>query len=481
MAKAAGNMSRMMGARAANTSADIAGIRFAIWPQWSMAGARNIPTAQVAASTVRRGKDEEMEREEEIEGVKRLLEEAGKVLTDIDKKVFEGEDFNVFRLCGVDHYETMHSKILAEFLNPQGSHGQRTLFLECFQKLLKEHFKFKGEFSDRTSVTTEVSFDDGRLDILIEDEYKKSICVIENKIFAGEQSEQLERYSKWLKKQKFEPEKSVLMFLTLNGREAWSIKDQELYQKLAYVSQDKKPCLVDWIDSCLKEIGGEDKTFIQSALKQYKKLVINLATGEQAMSEAIVGVMKGKMEWARIIYDSYEKIKKVIERKLFLEIGEQLSSHGLIIQSEYDVWEGLSATSSQGVRGWGWRLREKKKNKREIWLRVFIEDECQVGVFLPDFVCKKAEKDFVKWCENNRARLEDGRWNVLERPYPLYPLWRTVSGADFPNIEWNARFYDKIETKPTDKPTYRDVVKGAICNNVLLLREELEHFVQENP
>ena len=42
------------------------------------------------------------------------------------------------------------------------------------------------------------------------------------------------------------------------------------------------------------------------------------------------------------------------------------------------------------------KLREKKKNKREIWLRVFIEDECQVGVFLPDFVCKKAEKDFVK-------------------------------------------------------------------------------------
>ena len=79
-----------------------------------------------------------MEREEEIEGVKQLLEEVGKVLTDIDKKVFEGEDFNVFRLCGVDHYETMHSKILAEFLNPQGSHGQRTLFLACFQKLLKE-------------------------------------------------------------------------------------------------------------------------------------------------------------------------------------------------------------------------------------------------------------------------------------------------------------------------------------------------------
>ena len=106
--------------------------------------------------------EREMEREEERDGVKRLLEEAGKVLMDIDKKVSEGAGFNVFRLCGVDHYETIHSKILAEFLNPQGSHGQRTLFLKCFQKLLKDHFKFKGEFSDRTSVTTEVSFDEAQ-------------------------------------------------------------------------------------------------------------------------------------------------------------------------------------------------------------------------------------------------------------------------------------------------------------------------------
>ena len=282
-----------------------------------------------------------------------LLGKAGEVLKDIEKQMSEGAGFNVFRLCGVDHYETMHSKILAEFLNPQGSHGQKTLFLNCFQQQLKDHFKFKGEFSDTTSVATEVSFDDGRLDILIEDEAKKSICVIENKIFASEQPEQLERYSKWLKKRKFEPEKSVLLFLTLNGREAWSIKDQELYQKLAYVSQDKKPCLVDWIDSCLKEIGGEDKPFIQSALKQYKKLVINLATGEQAMSEAIVGVMKGKMEQARIIYDNYERICEMIERKLFIEIREQLSSQGLIIQSEDDIWDGLSPKSYQGEREGG--------------------------------------------------------------------------------------------------------------------------------
>ena len=48
--------------------------------------------------------------------------------------------------------------------------------------MLKDHFKFEGEFSDLTSVTTEVAFGGDRLDILIEDESRKSICVIENNI-----------------------------------------------------------------------------------------------------------------------------------------------------------------------------------------------------------------------------------------------------------------------------------------------------------
>ena len=48
---------------------------------------------------------------------------------------------------------------------------------------------------------------------------------------------------------------------------------------------------------------------------------------------------------------------------------------------------------------------------------------------------------------------------------------------DFPSVEWNARFYDKIETDTT----YRAAVKEAIVRNILLLREELELFTQGNP
>ncbi len=43
-----------------------------------------------------------------------------------------GEQFNIFHACGVNHYETKHSAILAEFLNPEGSHGQGGTYLKEF-------------------------------------------------------------------------------------------------------------------------------------------------------------------------------------------------------------------------------------------------------------------------------------------------------------------------------------------------------------
>ena len=50
----------------------------------------------------------------------------------------KGEKFNIFRVCGVDHYETTHSAILAEFLNPKGGHGKETKYLHLFLNMLKE-------------------------------------------------------------------------------------------------------------------------------------------------------------------------------------------------------------------------------------------------------------------------------------------------------------------------------------------------------
>ena len=401
--------------------------------------------------------------ENDTKGITQLLAEAGKVLKGIDQRMSEGAGFNVFRLCGVDHYETMHSKILAEFLNPQGSHGQRTLFLKCFQKLLKDRFKFKGEFSDRTSVTTEVSFDDGRLDILIKDESTKSICVIENKIFASEQPEQLERYSKWLEGErnrlKSEPEKSMLLFLTLNGRAAWSIKGQERYRRMAYVHEHSEsiPCLEDWINSCCNKM----KTInpVRHALEQYKKHIINLAKGEQAMSEAIIEKLKGNMR-------SAEKIQQYLNeaRKTFAaEFMEKYVLNGL--REENPEWEVYKNDLGHPTWPSFAFVLKKKTLKMPIW--VFVTKkfcECEVGLWYSDLAYitpKKRANGFKKQIKNG---LPGEGW----RHHDEWLLWKAVRpGNRGPEngISLDAEFFDNISNgnQSSKKKYCDDVVQAIVC------------------
>ena len=48
-----------------------------------------------------------------------------------------GGRFNIFQILGVKQHETTHSKIIAAFLNPRGTHGIKERFLELF---LEESF-----------------------------------------------------------------------------------------------------------------------------------------------------------------------------------------------------------------------------------------------------------------------------------------------------------------------------------------------------
>ena len=418
-----------------------------------------------------------MESKEEIEGVEQLLEEAGKILTDIDKKVSEGAGFNVFRLCGVDHYETMHSKILAEFLNPQGSHGQRTLFLKCFQKLLKDHFKFKGEFSDRTSVTTEVSFDDGRLDILIEDESKKSICVIENKIFAGEQPEQLGRYSKWLEGErerlKTEDEKCILLFLTLNGREAWSIKGQERYRRMAYVHErsESVPCLENWINSCCNKLKTVNP--VRHTLEQYKKHIINLAKGEQAMRDAIIEKLRGNMRSAEKIQQYFNDARKTFAA----EFMEKCILNGLRKESrEWEVYK-----NDWGHHKWpsfAFVLKTKTL-KMPIWVFVTKDFcECEVGLWHSDLVYitpKKRANGFKKQIKNGLPN--EGWWHDDE--WLLWKAVRPCNRGPENGISLDAEFFDNISNgnQSSKKKKYCDDVVQAIVCLIMELQGILEREV----
>lgn len=154
-----------------------------------------------------------------------------------------GGRFNMFRVCGVNHYEDTHSAILAELLNPQGSHGLKTKFLECFVAMMKVR-----DFScENARIHTQYDTGNGRLDILIEEDAKKRALIIENKIYAGDQQEQLKRYNSFAEN-KYGIGNYQMFYLTLWGDKASTQSGGGVnYTPISY-----KDNVSGWLEKCLE-------------------------------------------------------------------------------------------------------------------------------------------------------------------------------------------------------------------------------------
>lgn len=124
-----------------------------------------------------------------------------------------GSRFNLFRIFGVDHYENTHSAIIAELLNPEGTHGLKHKFLECFLETVNVHNLLPHFDCENCKVKTEADTNNGRIDILITDNNRNAI-IIENKIYANDQWEQLRRYNDYAQKE-YGDNKYVIYYLTL--------------------------------------------------------------------------------------------------------------------------------------------------------------------------------------------------------------------------------------------------------------------------
>ncbi|MDQ7948455.1 MAG: PD-(D/E)XK nuclease family protein [Pedobacter sp.] len=154
-----------------------------------------------------------------------------------------GGRFNMFKICGVNHYENTHSGIIAEFLNPNGSHGLKYVMLECFLETLGDFYSIENFNYQRVRVHTEHSTEEGRIDILLEDNQNKAI-VIENKIYAIDQPEQLKRYNRYAQTYK---NGYQIFYLTLDGDPA---SEQScgniLYQPISY-----RDDIIKWLEKCV--------------------------------------------------------------------------------------------------------------------------------------------------------------------------------------------------------------------------------------
>lgn len=192
----------------------------------------------------------------------------------IMKRREQGEFFNVFNIVGLKTEEVrLHSALLAELLYPKGSHGASSLFLKAFLNVINEDDEYincnrcSADIKERY-IGVKTKTDGGRIDIIIED--GNHAIIIENKINAPDQENQLLRYYNYGRK-RF-PNGFKLLYLTLNGSEPndCSLGNKKFdFQTISYNNE-----IISWLEQC-SEL-ARDKKNAQIIINQYCDLVKEL-------------------------------------------------------------------------------------------------------------------------------------------------------------------------------------------------------------
>lgn len=222
-----------------------------------------------------------------------------------------GGRFNIFRICGVNHYENTHSSILAELLNPQGSHSLKNQFLDAFLETIGKSFTLKDFDTTNATVHTEYVTDNGRIDILIKD-HKKNAIIIENKIYACDQHEQLKRYDSSAKKHF---EHYQIYYLTLFGCEASEQSAGDvIYHTISYAET-----IIQWLDKCIAlavRLPLVRETLIQYSnhIKQLTDQDMN-SKNEEEITSLLANIEN--LQAAKVIYQNYNSTFDFIAKKYF--------------------------------------------------------------------------------------------------------------------------------------------------------------------
>ena len=296
--------------------------------------------------------------------IKSLLDKTKPIVAE-NKRIREereanGDFFNIFSILGMEHYEVnTHSAFLAELLNPKGSHGKKDTYLRLFIDTmpLQGIDKAALDTSD-AKVLTEEPTEEGRLDIMIGFPASKYIIIIENKIYAGDQEKQLERYRRHAEKAY---RGFTLLYLTLDGHEPSEWSTGEKPEKPYWTSISYARDIKMWMRKCI-DISSEN---IKGTIRQYIALIDKL-TGqemEDKMGETLTKLMTDNLDETLAILDNRGAFDAEV--------------HGKFIEQMKDLAKKLDCDFVHGgdFGFWSWGRQDKF-----IYFRTKKHPTYQIGI-----------------------------------------------------------------------------------------------------
>lgn len=335
--------------------------------------------------------------------IKSLLAKVSTVVDEYNKKAAEtGENFNIFSILKIPHRETIvHTPIIKELLDPNGSHGKNFIFLTHFLEIIKERcpaFFLEEITSVHTKVLTEKRYESGQVDIQITFNKEFNI-IIENKINAGDGEGQLFSYYE----EHCKNNKGILFYLTLDGRDAanHSIEKDGRKMEGAYYKLSYKKDILDWLIKCKQTINKNSDTendlVISTLLQQYINLIKSLTNQNslKKMSNELFNLFtnnKDNIEAARIIAEEWENSMWQIIQNIGKTVGEELK-----LDFKFDKGKGF-------------------------WFKKTDWNNC-IAFYFPS---SSSVKEKYKTAAYGIAKGENGAWISREE----YEAWTDMSWSD---------------------------------------------------
>lgn len=247
--------------------------------------------------------------------------------------------FNTFDFINTD--ELGLSKILADLLNPKGSHGQK----EDFLRLFIEHclpnvtenltwLPFMESLQQTKVFVEEITWKSGtrrRMDIYLEckaDDKSYGIC-IENKPYASDQFEQLKDYAEELRRRNLTHWHLVYLNEHADTPSEYSIKPVDLEALIAenQFSALKFSGLIDWFKACQAECQNNSVTeFLAQLIKFIQKQFMGIE--DMSMKDMVLELMQQNdenIEASIQISNNVEAMKNQLVQKLIQDIQTEFS------------------------------------------------------------------------------------------------------------------------------------------------------------
>lgn len=276
--------------------------------------------------------------------IQHLIDNVGIILKKYDDIArLTGENFNIFSVMSMQSNERYtHSAIIGELLNPKGSHSHGNIFLKLFFEEINElrkinDFDFDNarvileEFIGRKNENTDFS---GYIDIVIKD--SKNVIVIENKIYAGDQYEQLKRYKNYYAN-------CTLLYLNLFGHHPSKESTVDLEFDIDFHIISYQNQILNWLTKCHKE--AIEHSILRETIKQYSNLVKTLTnqTINDKMSEEIIKIIQKDFKSANEILKNYAQAKSNVLNSIRDKASEKLENR---LKEKYFIYKSEQTVDS---------------------------------------------------------------------------------------------------------------------------------------